>query len=75
MTWLTTAEAAAHVRHNAHELRRMAEAHEVTAYKRCACEGPCRHQWRFDLADLDAWVRGEKPTRGPVTTRPRRRVS
>lgn len=65
--WLNTSAAAAHTGHNADEMRRMAVAGTVPAHKHLG-------RWRFDAAELDAWIRSETPQpRRPLTTRPPRR--
>lgn len=67
MTWLTTAEAATHLKRDPDRIRLMAERGEIPAH---------RHKdgahWRFDTDELDAWVRGETPARRSITTRGRK---
>lgn len=71
-TWLDTAAAAAHIGRNPHEVRRMAAAGRIPAYKNSAAG-----EWRYDLAELDAWVRGTitPPAARRITTRGSRRAS
>lgn len=53
-TWLDTAAAAIHLGKNPHEVRRAAKAGKIPAHK-------LGHEWRFDLDELDAHIRGGKP--------------
>lgn len=61
-TWLDTAEAAIHLRKNPHEVRRDAAAGHIPAHK-------FGREWRFDLDELDAHVRGGLPP-APTPGRP-----
>lgn len=71
-TWLNTEAAAAHIGRNPHEVRRMAAAGTIPAYKSTPAG-----EWRYDLAELDAWVRGTTtpPAARRITTRTSRRAS
>lgn len=77
MTWLTTPEAAAHLRKSAHEVRR--NAFDQTGGKQCPVGAIPGYKfggrWRFDQAELDQYVRGATPTRRPVLTRRSRAAS
>lgn len=67
-TWLDTDAAATHLRKSAHEVRR--NAFDQSGGKRCP-KGSIpayknRGRWRFDLDQLDAYVRGEDVGRRPI---------
>lgn len=68
MTWLTTAEAAAHGRVSVHTIRDAAENGDLEGVK--VTPDSQRSQWRFRPEWVDAWLE-----RGRVTglRRPRRR--
>lgn len=69
-TWLDTAAAAAHVGSNEHEVRR--NAFDQSTGKTCP-KGHLpgykyRGRWRFDLAELDAYIRGAASGPRRITT-------
>lgn len=76
-TWLTTAEAAAHLKRNEHEVRR--NAFDQAGGKHCPPGSIPGYKlgtrWKFDADQLDQYVRGESVTRRPILTRRGRRAS
>jgi len=70
MTWLDTSGTAAHLKASPYEVRR--HAFDQTGGKRCpvgCIPGyKVRGRWRFDVAELDAYVRGVAAGPRRITT-------
>lgn len=69
-TWLNTAATAAHLGSNVHEVRRNAfdQSTGDTCPKARIPGYKYRGQWRFDLAELDTYIRGAAAGPRRITT-------